>query len=213
MTQSLDFLRHVFEDERQRVVPLQPDARPPLLVASDAQAEPGQEPTGAVLVWDPLTDARSGRVTTFSPSLLAAWGYGPRQLAEGGNPIMLCEAAMVPLFLREYAELVRGRRILYFLDNAAALHGFVKGGSRNAPLGRSILIANLLAASSGAQPWFEFVDSEANWSDGASRQLFLDKFSQEHGFDLTRARVPAHWWVCSTAELHEQAGVMGTLGP
>ena len=125
---------------------------------------------------------------------------------------MLCEAAMVPLFLREYAPLVQRRRVLYFLDNASALHGFVKGGSSNAPLGRSIQIAHLMAAATGAQPWFEFVDSEANWSDGASRRLFLDEFSREHGFRLTRASVPARWWVCSTAELHEQVGTMGTLG-
>ena len=42
LVQSLDHLLHAFLDDRQRVVPLQPDARPSLLVASDAQAEPGQ---------------------------------------------------------------------------------------------------------------------------------------------------------------------------
>ena len=114
LAQSLDHLLHVFLDDRRRVVPPQPDTRPPLLVASHAQADPGRRPTGAVLVWDLLTDARSGRVTTFSQSLLAAWGYGQRQLAEGGTPFLLCEATVFPLFQREYAELVRGRCILYF---------------------------------------------------------------------------------------------------
>ena len=65
---------------------------------------------------------------------------------------MPCEAATFPLFLREYAELVSGRCILYFLHNALALHGFVKGGSHTVSLGRSIQIAHLLAAPSGAQP-------------------------------------------------------------
>ena len=114
----------------------------------------------------PAFARRSTLQPSFSPSLLATWGYGPRQLAEGGNPIMLCEAAMVPLFLREYAELVSGRCILYFLHNAPALHGFVKGGSHTVSLGRSIQIAHLLAASSGAQPRFESVDSAANWATG-----------------------------------------------
>ena len=99
---------------------------------------------------------------------------------------------MVPLFLREYAALVRGRRILYSLGNASARHDFVQGGFDSASLGRSIQVARLLAASSRAQPWFEFVDGAANSSDGASRQSFLYKFSRASGFVLARARVPAH---------------------
>ena len=110
-------------------MPLWTDPRPPLIVASDAQAEPDQQPTGAVLVWDPETDEHSGRVTTFAARLLAAWGHGAQQLADGGNLIMSCDAAMVPLFLKGYTNLVWHCRVLYFLDNASALHGFViKGG-------------------------------------------------------------------------------------
>ena len=85
--------------------------------------------------------------------------------------------------------------MLYFLNKASALHGFVQGGSKNAPVGRSIQIGQLMAAALGAQTWFKFVDSEANWCDGASRTLFCDEFCHDHGSWHNRARVRAHWLV------------------
>ena len=54
----------------------------PLLVASGAEADPGKQPTGAVLVWDPLTDEWGGYVTWFVFGVLAAWDYGPRGSTE-----------------------------------------------------------------------------------------------------------------------------------
>ena len=54
-------------------------------------------------------------------------------------------------------------------------------------------IAHLMAAATGAQPWFEFVARGVNWSGGASRQSFLNSFFRGHGFTLTRVSVSEHW--------------------
>ena len=51
------------------------------------------------------------------------------------------------------------------------------------------------------RPWFEFIKSEANWSDGASRDLLGDTFAAEHGFELVMGRFSKDLWVRSLPEV------------
>ena len=115
---------------------------------------------------------------------------------------MPCEAAMVVIFFKEFGDLARGRRVLYFLDNASSLHAYARGASKSMPVARCVQIAYILAGELHSQPWFEFVDSTANWSDGASRLLFADPFCKKHRFRLRRSSVPARWWCCTTQDLN-----------
>ena len=42
--------------------------------------------------------------------------------------------------------------------------------------------------------WLEWVDSEANWSDGLGRLLDKDPFVVEHGFTTQEAKPEIGWW-------------------
>jgi hypothetical protein len=45
-----------------------------------------------------------------------------------------------------------------------------------------------------ATVWVEWVDSEANWSDGLSRKLAADRFVVEHGFSTEEILPDMGWW-------------------
>eukprot|EP00971_Amphidinium_carterae_P020761 409458-Amphidinium_carterae.1 len=86
--------------------------------------------------YDPLNAICEAGYTVFTSEHLQAWGYTQKRIAEGGNPIALCEAAMVPLVLHEFGTRFASRRLVFFLDNSASLHSMVKGCAREPVLDR-----------------------------------------------------------------------------
>ena len=87
---------------RERSVPL-------LLVASDARAGGDRLPSGGYLIYDTLTGHRVGGWCVFTDLLLSIWGYNPEVRLSGGNPIALCEGAMIPVVFIQWHKLFRGR--------------------------------------------------------------------------------------------------------
>lgn len=68
-------------------------------------------------------------------------------------------------------ECLKRRSVLCFVDNAVALHGFVKGTSVNVAIGRASHLLHLLTFICECHVWFEWVGTDYNWSDGISRGL------------------------------------------
>ncbi len=130
----------------------------------------------------------------FKESTLAMWGYTFQSLQEGAQPIALCEAAMVPLSLLQWPEKFRGRRMVWYVDSTAAMPSFVRGVSANPDLERIVGLFRMLAYHLDVQVWFEWVDSDSNWSDGVSRDLASDPFAAELGFRLQQMREPEAAW-------------------
>ncbi len=130
----------------------------------------------------------------FKESTLAMWGYTFQSLQEGAQPIALCEAAMVPLSFLQWPEKFRGRRMVWYVDNTAAMPSFVRGASANPDLERIVGLFWMLAYHLDVQVWFEWVDSDSNWSDGVSRDLASDPFAAELGFRLQQMREPEAAW-------------------
>ena len=54
---------------------------------------------------------------------------------------------------------------------------------------------HLLLASLEARAWFEYVESDANWSDGASRLLGADPWAKANGFTVETGSVPSWPWL------------------
>ena len=77
---------------------------------------------------------------------------------------------------------LRNRRGIWFIDNIAALMALVRGTSNNPDL--NMLAAMIHAALFALQVWvyFEWVESEANWADGVSREGRNCQWSKDHGF-------------------------------
>ena len=83
-------------------------------------------------------------------------------------------------------------RGIWFIDNVAALMALVRGTSKNPDLNR---LAGLVhSALFALQTWvyFEWVESDANWSDGVSRVGQRCEWARDNGFAVQSIAAP-HW--------------------
>ena len=177
-----------------RDIPVEPDRRPTVLVASDAQVEPGTLPGGGVLLEDPHTQEKWGGWLQFEETELSLWGTSMRGIEGGDQPIALCEAAMVPLALLQWPEKVRNRKLVWYVDNTSAMASMVKGASANQHLERIVGLTWMIAYHLQADIWFEWVDSESNWSDSISRHFEKDEVSKKLGFSTHPMTKDTSWW-------------------
>ena len=93
---------------------------------------------------------------------------------------------MILVALTECAQAFRGKRGVWFVDNIAALMALVKGRSNKDLLDQMAL--QIHAALYALECWiyFEWIASEANWSDGVSRVGLDDPWLQTHRFEPCR---------------------------
>ena len=84
--------------------------------------------------------------------------------------------------------------MVWYVDNTAAMASFVKGASANPDLERIVVLFWMLVFHLDLQVWFEWVDSESNWSDGVSKDLAHDPLAAELGFVLQQMSEPAPAW-------------------
>ena len=54
--------------------------------------------------------------------------------------------------------------------------------------------------------WFEYVESNSNWSDGASREGLKDPWTRENGFSVGVCEVPIWPW---TADADRREALLG----
>lgn len=68
-----------------------------------------------------------------------------------------------------YADCLKGRKVLFFVDNTTAISAVVHGYSRKADLAVLANLCCLLLVGLGVIPWIEYVPTDANGSDIPSR--------------------------------------------
>ena len=112
--------------------------------------------------------------------------------------------------LHEGKDRLKGRNVVWFVDNASALYSAVKGSSRNGVVRRAIFYTNMLAYAWDISIWWEFVDSESNWADGISRVGAEDEFVRRHGFSPVRMQATAEPWKGSVSDAW--SAVVGSCG-
>ena len=92
---ALDFFDLLMAETPRKEVWLRQAAVTPLIIASDAQADPGTSPSGGAIVIDPISGHRQAVCFIFSPELLACWSYdrassggreSHRLVRSGGSP-------------------------------------------------------------------------------------------------------------------------------
>ena len=84
----------------------------------------------------------------------------------------LLELLAVPLLAFSAPELLRGRDVLWFLDNQAAWRAIIRSASSASDV--SHLLAGLQFAKLQCNPWFEWVPSHQNMKYPLSRQGWGD---------------------------------------
>ena len=195
LVRAFEFIELILELRPRRIVNILPPRAPLVVVASDARADGAQLPTGGYLLIDCADGFRCAQYCTFSQRLLSSWGFN-RDLVERGkqNPIANCEGAMPAMVFQLHAQRLSGRRVLFFLDNTASLHSYVKGCAGQAALDRSIAFCNFIAGQRSIGTWWEFVPSQANWADGISRLLADDPFAWKNNFPTSEMWVDDRIW-------------------
>lgn len=83
-----------------------------------------------------------------------------------------------------------GRDILWYIDNQAACQILTIGSSSQSDLCFISSLAHLLFARLNCRIFWEYIESDANPSDGLSRRGLLDEWSKSQGWMLAPAEMP-----------------------
>ena len=101
---------------------------------------------------------------------------------------------MLPSVLLLEAAQRSVRRILWFVDNTAALGSVIRGTSAQPVLEKLVALHWMLAYHLRVEVWLGFANSDSNWSDGISRLYRDDPLAREYGFVMA-AFHPGHTWL------------------
>ena len=161
------FLRHA--DASPRTILLSPDPRPHLIIWTDASWERGGGMIGAV-VYDSATSK-----FTYSSAAIPQWLIDTWETLNPGHQQKIGQAeifAEIVVYPSLPAEMIRGRRVLHFVDNTSALYAVYNGYSRAADSSWMVNMFHCMNATIRADIWWEYVASKANIADLPSRNQF-----------------------------------------
>ena len=135
--------------------------RPTIVIVSDAQADPGSQPSaGAIAI---LPDGSSRALFAELPEeLLTLWGFPREARQTGKNPIAVCEAAVVLLSLWQWRHLLANCDVLWYIDNSVSLHSIVKGMGKEQSISRVAEAIGIISYRLNIHLWYEFVASKDN---------------------------------------------------
>ena len=131
LRRPLVFLCMLLQRLPPRIGLTRPLAQSVVVIASDAQAAPGSQPSAGAICLAGPDDLRLAVFSQVPKELLALWGYSREVRDAGGNPIALCEASVVLFAMWQFWDRLAGRQVIWSIDNTAALHSFVKCMSKH----------------------------------------------------------------------------------
>ena len=109
LMRSIVFFRCLLDNLPVRKVRTDSPKRCPLIIASDAQADPGKQPSGGYSAFDPESGTKVGGYCTFSDELLSYWGFSTEDRQDGlANPISVCESAIILVAAHQERDSLRG---------------------------------------------------------------------------------------------------------
>ena len=182
LSRSFVTIKSLLALKPERELPLQPGSQQRYLAASDAaQDEPRQGSVGLLFVGP--RGERDAYVVDITAELFTLWSDHPTKIAQ----LELLTVYVGFIFVASQARSCQG---LWFVDNIAALMALVKGRSDNPELDAMAGCIHALLYSLRSGCYFEWVQSDDDWSDGISRKGIYDEWYQAHGFRVHRVPVP-----------------------
>ena len=136
------------------------DARPPVLVYTDACYAPGKYSGIGIVIVDGDRVCEAGAAV---PEWMLEW------LQPRGQQINHLEALAATCARLTFPDVLRGRRVLHFIDNTVALSKLVHGYAREPDMAAVTNSLHVCDAFLHVDAWFEWVPSDANISDLPSR--------------------------------------------
>ena len=175
----------------------------PVVIASDARRDSSAPPSVGVLIHDLRTGAKVAHAGYVGPDLLRLWG--------DEETIAAAEQAAVVMGLVCRSRMLHQRRVIWFIDNSVVLSAMCRGTSHGPALDEASLVVQLMVAQIRARIWWEYVESEANWSVQLSREVASTPWMRKMGFQYEPATVPIQPWVQEPhTRLRRVAALTGT---
>ena len=158
--------------------------RPVIRVYSDASFEPGSnKPARIGFVVLPHTGTPVGMTAVIPDNVIAAFDVRDQQI----TPLEAYCAIAVPF---NVPEMLGGSDLIWYIDNQAACACLIKGSSSVSDIGTIVTIAHLLYVKLHIRVYFEWVDTNANISDGLSRVGLVDPWTMNQNWQLYIAELP-----------------------
>ncbi len=176
---SFEFHLAVLAMDARRVMKVHRARRSCIVVASDGASEEASGASVAALFCSP--EARWGWCGELSDVAMGSW-------AEVRNPILKVEFYAIVIGLLVSWDSVVGCDLIWFVDSTAALAAAIKGTSKDQDVVAMTQLLYFLLFAGDIRVYWEYVESDSNWSDGASRDLLADLWSRQHGFYLQAIR-------------------------
>ena len=98
--------------------------------------------------------------------------------------ILAAEAVAILTALIVSPEIFRGKEVVWFVDNEAAVSSLIQGTSRAEDVGHIAACTQLAMMELSCSTWFEWIDSASNPADGLSRDGVSDQWTARQGWDL-----------------------------
>ena len=175
-----------------RTIPTRRIDSPRLIIFGDGE---GSGSIGAIAFYFPPGSQHHLRPRAFQmdlpPSLLESWGSYKQKI----NQI----EAVVPLIcLMTFPNWAKNSFYCHFIDNTSALATMIRGTSKIDSLGNIADTTWTLLAQLRCHPWFEWVPTLCNISDGISRRDFSDPWNLN--WELVTPTIPNDWQQFFTSE-------------
>ena len=200
----LDCLRRMVISARPRFISIFGPPAPLLRIYSDASFEGGVLRLGWLL-FDGDVCVVAG-TAAVPDQLLSSWKQRKQQIFPGESLCML----VVPLL---HGAHLQDRDAIWFVDNMGALSASIKGGSREVDVHLIALAAASLRTPLAFRPWFEWVDSDSNPSDGLSRLGVSCDLCETQGWPASEFELPIEIFspaqLCSDSLLSISPETMG----
>ena len=189
-----------------------------VIIYSDAEYEPdsGMKPKLGWVLIPPDGSTPIGHAMELPEAIWKTWSHRKQQ-------IFPAESVVLALATWALHPHLRGKDVVWFIDNEAAASCAIRGCSSIPEVETAVQVAHLLWLALGCRVWVEWIDSKSNPSDGLSRLGLRDPWTLEQGWRLSMPcdppwhedvstptgvsrpsgttlgsmRAPIHWGVCA----------------
>ena len=165
----LEFMQYVLPVLPPLAMPLRPSSIPPLIVYTDAMFTPGR-PIPVVRIGWVVFDPISG--DCFHSHFLPDSAYISMLTPNQRTYIMQAEGIGAVSPALSLPSLFRGRHVVQFMDNTAALSSLINGYASKPDMARIVNVYHLSQFFMRSQVWLEWIPSPANIADLPSRLMY-----------------------------------------
>jgi hypothetical protein len=165
LTEAISFFARLIPNMLPRCLDLRAVLRSTLIVWSDAMYEADTGCLGFI-AFDPDTSSYY-----FSAYEVESWVYGFFRILKTYIGQLEIYAVLFA-YMTLPRHVVSNRPVLHYIDNTSSMAGAIKGSSPKRDSAHLLTILHLLFAKLNIAPWFAYVASKANCSDGPSRLDF-----------------------------------------